>query len=254
MCQAPGAEKSSNHPKAEALIAEAWKSFLAEDFRRDVDLLKEAAAIDPTNKSVWYQLCQAYEHTREPELAQKACERDVALNQSASSYNSLGLILLEEKDYSHAAPAFEKAAALAGNKTPSAVGYLSNLGFAYDGMGDCARAASALEKATALVEHSEFETEVSMTHLQYVGELLKCKLYEKAIPAAQRFLEISKHQRPAIESDADSKHEAYRLLGCAYLGAGQADKAREAFHQLHLKCEIVRNEKGPDMLNCVGDK
>lgn len=101
----------SNQERAEVLIQKAGKSFAESDLRKNADYLKEAAALDPHNRNVWWKLCEAYQLTEELDLAVKACEQQLVLNPSSSSHNGLGLVHLAKKDYARAASEFEKAAA-----------------------------------------------------------------------------------------------------------------------------------------------
>jgi Tfp pilus assembly protein PilF len=109
--QASNPENGSNRERAEALIQRAGQSFAGGDFRKNVDLLKEAAAIDPQNVKVWWKLCEAYQVTEELDLAVKACEQRLTLDPSHIAHNSLGLVYLAKKDYAKAASEFERAAA-----------------------------------------------------------------------------------------------------------------------------------------------
>lgn len=106
---APSTE--SKRQQADALIQKALERFAAEDFKGNVQLLKEAAAIDPTNPRVWWKLCEAYQLTDEMTLAIQACQQNIKLDPSPLSYNSVGLVYLAQKDYEQAAKAFEKATA-----------------------------------------------------------------------------------------------------------------------------------------------
>jgi Tfp pilus assembly protein PilF len=96
---------------SEALIRQAAASFAAGDFRKNADLLGQAADTDPDNPKVWWKLCEAYQLTDELDLAVKACKRELDLHPSSSSHNGLGLVYLTRKDYPQAAAEFEKAAA-----------------------------------------------------------------------------------------------------------------------------------------------
>ncbi len=108
--QTSNAENGSKQERAEALIQRAGKSFADSDFRKNLDLLKEAAATDPQNIRVWWKLCEAYQLTEELDLAVKACEQQLTLHPSSISHNGLGLVYLAKKDYAKAASEFEKAA------------------------------------------------------------------------------------------------------------------------------------------------
>jgi Tfp pilus assembly protein PilF len=109
--QASNSENGSKQERAEALIQRAGKSFAGGDFRKNVDLLKEAAATDPQNIRVWWKLCEGYQLTEELDFAVKACEQRLVLDPSPIAHNGLGLVYLAKKDYAKAASEFEKASA-----------------------------------------------------------------------------------------------------------------------------------------------
>lgn len=100
----------SKHETAETLIKLAAARFAAGDFRKNADLLKQAAETDPDNARVWWKLCEAYQLTEELDLALKACKQELKLHPSSSSHNGLGLVYLTRKEYHEAAAEFEKAA------------------------------------------------------------------------------------------------------------------------------------------------
>jgi Tfp pilus assembly protein PilF len=113
-CQSPKHDDGGSQSKrqqADSLIQKALERFGAEDFKGNVQLLKEAATIDPTNPRVWWKLCEAYQLTDELNLAIEACQHNIKLDPGGLSYNSLGLVYLAQKDYAQAAKAFEKATA-----------------------------------------------------------------------------------------------------------------------------------------------
>jgi tetratricopeptide (TPR) repeat protein len=106
-CQS-GAQ-SSNRAKAEDLIRQAGTKFSESDFKGNVQLLKSAANIDPTNPRVWWKLCEGYQLTDELDLAIDACKRNIEIHPDGISYNSLGLAYMAKKDYPNAVSAFEKS-------------------------------------------------------------------------------------------------------------------------------------------------
>lgn len=111
-CQSPKHDAESPQSKrqqADSLIQKALERFAAEDFKGNVQLLKQAATIDPTNPRVWWKLCEAYQLTDEMNLAIESCQHNIKLDPSPLSHNSLGLVYLAQKDYQQAAVAFEKA-------------------------------------------------------------------------------------------------------------------------------------------------
>jgi Tfp pilus assembly protein PilF len=108
-CDGNAPSSETKRQQADALIRKALERFATEDFKGNVQLLKEAAAIDPTNPRVWWKLCEAYQLTDEMPLAIQACQQNLKLDPSPLPYNSLGLVYLAQKDYEQAAKAFEKA-------------------------------------------------------------------------------------------------------------------------------------------------
>lgn len=114
LCQAPKGRVENSDTKreqADALIQKAFERFAEEDFKGNVQVLKEAATIDPTNPKVWWKLCEAYQLTEEMTLAIDACKRNIEINPDGTSHNSLGLVYLAQKNYPHAQQEFEKATA-----------------------------------------------------------------------------------------------------------------------------------------------
>jgi Tfp pilus assembly protein PilF len=185
----------SKNEAAETLIRQAAASFAAGDFRKNADLLKQAADTDSNNRKVWWKLCEAYQLTNELDLAVKACKQELSLRPSSSSHNGLGLVYLAKKDWPQAAFEFEKAAG---------------------------------------------DSNISQIHSNYVWALLESKQFERAIPAAQRLVEVSKTDPPELKTT----QSAYHYLAIAYMKTGRADKAQEA----------VRSGYGADCLMEVGDK
>src|SRR5208283_3210303 len=132
----------TNREQADALIQKALQRFAAEDFKGNVQLLKEASTIDPTNPRVWWKLCEAYQLTDEMNLAIDACKRNIEINPDGVSHNSLGLVYLAQKDYAHAVPEFEKATADSAADTF----IYQNLVFALTGSKQYEKAALAAER------------------------------------------------------------------------------------------------------------
>lgn len=99
-----------NRAKADDLISDAGKKLAANDLKGNVQLLTDAARIDPTNPKVWWKLCEGYQLTEELDLALNACKQELKLRPSSSSHNGLGLVYLAGKEYAEAAAEFEKAA------------------------------------------------------------------------------------------------------------------------------------------------
>jgi len=104
-----GLTEKWNRAKADDLISDAGEKFAANDFKGNVQLLTEAARIDPSNPRVWWKLCEGYQLTEEFDLAIAACHRNIDLRGDASDYNSLGLAYMAKHDYQNAALAFEKS-------------------------------------------------------------------------------------------------------------------------------------------------
>ena len=109
----------------------------------------------------------------------------------------------------------------------------NGLGLVYLAKKDYPQAAFEFEKAAA-------DSDISVIHSNYVWALLESKQYERAIPAAQSLIEVSKADSPALKST----QSAYHYLAIAYMKTGQANKALEA----------VRNGYGAGCSMEVGDK
>jgi tetratricopeptide (TPR) repeat protein len=103
-----GAQKP-NRAKADELIGDAGKKLAMGDFNANVQILKDAANVDPTNPRVWWKLCEGYQLTEELDPAIAACKRNIDINPDGISYNSLGLVYLAKKDYPNAVGALAKA-------------------------------------------------------------------------------------------------------------------------------------------------
>jgi tetratricopeptide (TPR) repeat protein len=96
--------------QADWLISEAGKKLAEGSDKENVRLLKEAAQLDPSNRRVWWKLCEGYQLTKELDLAVSACKWNIEIDHSGLSYNSLGLVYLAKKDYLQASNAFDAAA------------------------------------------------------------------------------------------------------------------------------------------------
>jgi len=203
-CQTSNRGDNSKSQVAETLIQQAAASFAAGDFRKNADLLKQAADTDRDNRKVWWKLCEAYQLTEELDLAVKACKQELNLHPSSSAHNGLGLVYLARKEYPQAAIEFEKAAA---------------------------------------------DSNISAIHSNYVWALLESKQYQRAIPAAQRLVEVSKTDPPELKTT----QSAYQYLAIAYMEAGQADKAQEAVHTGYgTNCTMQKGDKQDWVVQCQG--
>jgi tetratricopeptide (TPR) repeat protein len=201
-----GLAESWNRAKADDLIGEAGKKFAASDFKGNVQLLSEAARIDPRNPRVWWKLCEGYQLTEEFDLAIAACHRNVDLRGDAIDYNSLGLAYMAKRDYPNAALAFEKSV----KQSPDRIFYRN-----------------------------------------FVWSLESAHQYEKAVPAVERWVELSANDPSELTSALES-------LGAIFLELGQADKAKEAFARVdekdskqHIKtCSLKTDDKSDVSVDC----
>jgi tetratricopeptide (TPR) repeat protein len=197
----------SPQAKSEALMRESDESISVSDYKKNLAIMKNAAAVDPENPQVWAKLCEAYGLTGEIDSAIKACEHRITLDPTESPYNSLGLTYEEKKDYASAASAFEKATS---------------------------------HSANAAIQWN------------FVWALLCSKQYEKAVPAGQRLLEISKNIKEGAPVP-DPQQNAYEMLGVAYKGIGKTKEAQAAFQNAKVQsCEMGKSEKGDWELRCTG--
>ena len=96
----------------------------------------------------------------------------------------------------------------------------NSLGLVYLAKRDYANAATAFEKAAK-------GSKTSAIHHNFVWALIGAQQYEKAIPAAKRLIELGANDPPELKA----RQNALELLGIAYQGIGENDKAREAFRQ-----------------------
>ncbi len=127
--------------QADRLISKAGEKLAEGNDKENVSLLKDAAQLDPSNRRVWWKLCEGYQFTGELDLAVSACKRNIEINPSGISYNSLGLVYLAQKDYLQASTAFEIAAK--GSQIP---GIHGNLVWALAGSGQYQKAISAAQR------------------------------------------------------------------------------------------------------------
>lgn len=226
--------------RADRLITEAGKKYAANDLRGNVQLLTDAAGIDPTNPRVWWKLCEGYQSTEELDLAIAACKQDVELHPTdGTSYNSLGLAYMAKKDYAKAVEAFGMAV----GKSPQPTLY-SNYVWALRSSGEYEKAVTAAER---LVEVSSNDYSEVRSALQTLASAyLAVQQYEKAVSVTQKLVELD-------PNDPSEQTSALEYLGAIYKLTGQSTKAREAFDKVHAvnpeitvkTCELAGDkEKG----------
>jgi tetratricopeptide (TPR) repeat protein len=229
-----------NRAKADDLITDAGKKFAANDLKGNVQLLKDAAGIDPTNPRVWWKLCEGYQFIEELDLAIAACKQNVELHPSGGiSYNSLGLAYMAKKDYSKAVEAFETAVV----KSPQPALY-HNYVWALQSSGQYEKAVTAAER---LVEvSSDDSSEVRSSFQTLTGACLAVQQYDKAISVTQKLVELD-------ANDPSEQTSALEYLGAIYTLTGRTKKAHEAFDKVHAvnpeltvkTCEVTGDkEKG----------
>jgi Flp pilus assembly protein TadD len=241
LCQSPQHHETSSSSKrdqADALIQKALERFAAEDFNGNVQLLKEAATIDPTNPRVWWKLCEAYQLTDEMSLAVGACKRNIEINPDRLSHNSLGLVYLAQKDYAHAAQEFEKATA---DSAADPIIY-QNLVFALNGSKQYEKAALSAER---MIEVSAGDrSNVKSGYELLLWALFDSKQYDKMALSAGRLIELNANDPSSVEL-------GYKMLGVADDKIGRKTEARKAFAKAgFVSCEISSNDKGEPSLNC----
>lgn len=239
-CQSSKNEQtdSAKRQEADELIQKALGRFAAEDFKGNVQLLKQAATIDPTNPKVWWKLCEAYQLTDEMSLAIDACKHNIEINPDGISHNSLGLVYLAQKDYAHAQQEFEKATA--DSSVPPIV--YANLVFALSGSKQYEKAAIAAERMIQVSGADPFS--LKSGYEQLLWALFDSKQYEKMASSAQRLIE-------AIPDDPSSVKLGFEMLGVAHDKAGRTTEAQKAFAKAgFLSCQIANNDKGEPSLSC----
>ncbi len=230
--------QSTKRQQADDLIQKALGKFAQEDFKGNVQLLKQAAAIDPDNPRVWSKLCEAYQLTDEMNLAIDACKHNIEINPDGTSHNSLGLVYLAQKDYPHAQEEFEKATA---DSSVAPIVY-QNLVFALTGSKQYEKAAISAER---MIEVSSGDpSNVKSGYELLLWALFDSKQYEKMASAAQRLIAAS-------SDDPSSVKLGYEMLGVAQDKAGRTTEAQKAFAKAGFaSCQIGRNDKGDPSLNC----
>jgi Flp pilus assembly protein TadD len=241
LCQSPQHHETSspsNRAQADALIQKALQKLATENFKGNVQLLKEAATIDPTNPRVWWKLCEAYQLTDEMNLAIDACKRNIEISPDGVSHNSLGLVYLAQKDYAHAVPEFEKATADSAADTF----VYQNLVFALTGSKQYEKAALSAER---MIEVSTGDrSNVKSGYELLLWALFDSKQYDKMALSAGRLIEVN-------ADDPSSVELGYKMLGVAHDKIGRKTEARKAFAKAgFVSCEIISNDKGEPSLNC----
>lgn len=117
---------------------------------------------------------------------------------------------------------------------------LHDLGFAYVDAAQYAEAAAAF--APVANKNDEYSS-VPYINVPYVASLLLAKDYQRAIPAAQRIVQIEK-SRSAEASLIDQI-----LLGMAYEGSGNAEMAKLAYGT-YKTCRIDHFARGNIATSC----
>ena len=241
-----GLAEKWNRAKADNLITDAGKKFAANDLKGNVQLLKDAARIDPTNPRVWWKLCEGYQLIEELDLAIAACKQNVELHPTAGiSYNSLGLAYMAKQDYSKAVGAFETAVV----KSPQPALY-HNYVWALQSSGQYEKAVAAAER---LVEVSSDDTSEVRSSLQTLASAyLAVQQYDKAVSATQKLVELA-------ANDPSEQTSALENLGAIYKLTGQTKKAQEAFDKVHAlnpeltvkTCEVTGGKEKGFGLDCA---
>jgi Flp pilus assembly protein TadD len=223
-------------------------------YRENVQLLREAADIDPTNPQVWGRLCDGYRNTDEFDLAVVACRRQIEIHPSGLDYNSLGIAYMGKKDYANAVTAFETAV----KDFPDPAVY-GNLVWALQSSQQYDKAIRAAQRGVEVTDHPPSALAQALGIL--IGALEDAKQYERAIPAAERMVEVSGKEPPAIRGqalrtliwaqvcaehydraiagaqrlveasagDPTDLNMAFEILGAIYMKLGDTKKAHQAF-------------------------
>jgi len=171
-----------------------------------LQLLTEAARVDPAHPVVCGRLCESYQLTEEFDKAIAACRRNIELRGDGQDYNSLGQAYMSMRDYPNAALAFEQA----------------------------------VKKSSEAILYGN-----------YLWALESAHLYDKAIPAAEKWAELSEHDRTELTS-------ALENLTAIWTKLGRMDKAKAALAKLYAIdpqsnfqiCELKTNDKGDVGVNC----
>jgi len=115
-----------------------------------------------------------------------------------------------------------------------------SLGFAYVDAKEYGRAAASFEHEA--ITNDEW-TGVPFSNEPYVASLLLARDYQRAIPAAQRILDLEKNEPESMRLNAR------RLLGIAYEGAGNVEMAKSAFAE-NSTCQITKFVRGNLSFSC----
>jgi tetratricopeptide (TPR) repeat protein len=125
---------------------------------------------------------------------------------------------------------------------PTAISY-NGLGLVYLAKKDYRHAAEYFGRAAK-------DSKVPQIHSNLVWALLGSEQYEKAVPAAQRMIEVS--------DESSEMQQALEMLATAYQKLGQIPKAHEALDKLHKlvptinyqSCEMKNDSDGKLILDC----
>src|SRR5262249_33509763 len=145
--------------KASALRPDSWDGYNAlglfydrpNKYPQAIEQLQCAIQLTPDNAQVYSNLAAAYLDAGDPKLrplAEAALKKSIELSPSYPAYANLGILYAQEKRYSLAAEATEKALQL-NNKNYLVWG---NLVIAYEWLNQTDKAAAARERQFTLIE------------------------------------------------------------------------------------------------------
>ena len=173
--------------------------------------LTEANKLDPDNPEVLYNLGKAYMGKKRPDLAEPILLRAIILKPNYSiARNDLGVVYLELKRWDNAVQQFKivKDDLFYENSENAAI----NLGLAYLGRGDYAKALEEL-RSVAVMNPRKPEVRLSIGRVMFAMDKS-----EEAIAEYNKALEIYRDYGAA-----------YYYLGQAHLKLNNIDAARTAF-------------------------
>ncbi|MGA8866299.1 MAG: tetratricopeptide repeat protein, partial [Candidatus Sulfotelmatobacter sp.] len=144
--------------KADDLVESGRAALSSNNIPLAIQLLKQAAQVDPKNKYVWYLLASAYIVTRQDDDAIAALQKQIEINPyDEYAYNALGRAYWQQRKYDDAVTAFHKQIEI----SPLDKFAHANLGAMYSEWHKYDEAVPELEKAVSLTPDNP-ELQVSL--------------------------------------------------------------------------------------------
>ncbi len=221
--------------KAIALRPDSWDGYnsfgaFLDDHRRYDEAVAEyrhAIELTPDNAALYLNLGAAYSDMGDKHFpdAEQMLRKSIELEPSYPAYANLGYLYNQERRFTEAAAATEKALQLNDKDYP----VWGNLAIAYEGLHDKEKAGKAWDHETLLLEQVARDTPRDANVQAVLGLLYaKKKLREKAIPRLQSALALSPDDSDVLENVG----EAYEDLGDRAQALQYIEKSLQKGHVL----------------------